>query len=161
MRITRTSAAAATLVAVALTLSACGPEAAVRDEETGEITEASDADVFSIAVGDCMNSAELGSEIETVPTVPCSEPHDTEIYASTTLDDGEWPGDEAITAAADEFCYTEFETFIGMSYDESEIYFQSIGPSEVSWSELEDREILCLAVDEAGGITGTLEGANR
>lgn len=161
MRTTRTSAAALTLAAVALTLTACGPQAPERDAETGEITEASEADVFTLAVGDCLDSAELGEEVETVPTVPCDEPHDTEIFASTQLPDGDFPGDDAVFAAADEFCLPEFESFIGLPYDSSEIYYQPLTPAQVGWEELGDREVLCMAVDEAGGVTGTLQGANR
>jgi hypothetical protein len=161
MRITRTSAACLAAGALTLTLTACGPQAAERDAETGEITEASEADVFSIAVGDCINSAELGTEVETVPTVPCDEPHDTEIYGSTFLPDGEYPGDDAIVELANEYCLPEFASFIGLDYDSSEIYYQPLTPSQMSWDEADDREVLCLAVDEAGGLTGTLEGANR
>lgn len=161
MRITRTSAACLAAGALALTLTACGPQAAERDAETGEITEASEADVFSIKVGDCISSAELGTEVETVPTVPCDEPHDTEIYGSTMLPDGEYPGDEEIVELANAYCLPAFETFIGLDYDSSEIYYQPLTPSQMSWDEADDREVLCLAVDEAGGLTGTLEGANR
>ena len=64
-------AAAAVLAgATALLLSACGPEAAQRDEASGEVTAASDADVFSVQVGDCLDMAKIASaaEVETVPT---------------------------------------------------------------------------------------------
>lgn len=161
MRNTRTSAALLAAGALTLVLAGCGPQAAERDAETGEITEATEADVFSITVGDCINSADLGTEVETVPTVPCDEPHDTEIFASTKLPDGEFPGDDAIMEMANEYCLPAFETFIGLDYDSSEIYYQPLTPSQLSWDEADDREVLCMAVDEAGGLTGTLEGANR
>ncbi|WP_182112802.1 MULTISPECIES: septum formation family protein [unclassified Actinotalea] len=161
MRLAR-SAAAVALAVTALALTGCGPDEPVRDEETGEITESSESDVFALQVGDCMNSGELAEEVESVPTVPCSEPHDSEIFASTELEDGDYPGDDAIFDLADEFCLAEFETFIGVPYDESEIYYQPLAPSEMGWNELDDREVLCIALDETeGGITGSLEGAAR
>ncbi len=161
MRITRSAAAAAAAATVLITLTACGPQAPERDAETGEITEATEADVFSLRVGDCLNSAELATEVETVPTVPCDEPHDTEIFGSTMLPDGDFPGNDAVETAAHDYCLPEFERFIGLPYDSSEIYYQPFMPSEESWNGADDREVLCLAVDEAGGVTGTLEGANR
>lgn len=162
MRITRSAAAAAAAAAtLLLTLTACGPQAPERDEETGEITEATEADVFSLQVGDCLNSAKLAEEVETVPTVPCAEAHDTEIYAATVLPEGDFPGDEEILVAADEYCLPAFETFIGLPYDSSAIYYQPLTPTQAGWETADDREILCMAVDEAGGLTATLEGANR
>ncbi len=82
-------------VALALTASGCGaildeisgPADAQRDEPGGEVTEASDADVFSVQVGDCIVSSKLddADQVESVPVVPCSEPHDAEVYAETEL----------------------------------------------------------------------------
>ena len=37
-------------------------------------------------------------DVESVPVVPCSEPHDAEVYAETELPEGDYPGDEAIQA---------------------------------------------------------------
>lgn len=161
MRLARPAAVVA-LVVTAFTLSACGPDAPVRDEETGEITEASEADVFALKVGDCIDSAALTGEVESVPTVPCSEPHDSEIFASTQLADGDYPGDDAVFELADEYCLAEFQTFIGISYDESEIYYQPLAPSQGSWDGMDDREVLCIALDQSeAGVTGTMKGAAR
>ncbi|MDQ2697419.1 MAG: hypothetical protein M3Y46_01355, partial [Actinomycetota bacterium] len=55
----------------------------VRDAETGEVTEeVENGDVFSIRVGDCLNTADLDAtdEISDVPIVPCDQPHDDEVY---------------------------------------------------------------------------------
>ncbi|PRX92558.1 septum formation family protein [Allonocardiopsis opalescens] len=127
--------------------------------DDGAIAESGDADVFSIAVGDCMNDT-TGTEVTEVPVVPCEEPHDNEVYASIMMEDGDYPGDEAVSTQADEGCTAEFETFIGVPYAESEIYLSTLTPTEQSWAS-GDREILCLAYDPAGQTTGTLEGAAR
>jgi hypothetical protein len=169
MRTLLTRAAAPALLALSLVgLSGCAllqPEAepAVRDESSGEIVESSDADVFSLRVGDCMVdtlSDEL-AEVSSVPTVPCSEPHDSEAFASTAMPDGEYPGDDAVIEAADTYCYDEFATFVGMSYDESVLEMSSLFPTQQSWDLDDDREILCLVVSADGQVTGTLAGAAR
>lgn len=140
-----------------LLLSACGPEAAQRDEASGEVTAASDADVFSLQVGDCLDMAELASatEVETVPTVPCGDPHDGEVYAETALEGDELPAD--VEDQADAFCYDAFEPFIGMTYEESAVDFTYFTPSEGSWGQ-GDRAVQCIVV-VAEPTTGTLEGA--
>jgi hypothetical protein len=73
----------------ALTLSGCSaisdlfPEEAARDADTQEISEAGEADVFSLAIGDCFNDQEA-EEISSVPALPCTEPHDYEAYTPST-----------------------------------------------------------------------------
>lgn len=163
-RVTSTLLLAAALVG----LTGCGllepaADPAVRDEASGEIVESSEADVFSLKVGDCLNQTvtEEVEEVSSVPTVPCGEPHDSEAYARTDLPEGDYPGDEAVAEAADSFCYDEFATFVGMSYDESVLELASFFPTQVSWDQNEDREILCFVSSPDGQVTGTLAGAQR
>ena len=101
------------------------------------------------------------TEVETVATVPCAEPHDTEVYAAMDVAGDEFPGDEEIDLQADEFCAGEFTGFVGTDPAVSEIFYSYFMPSEASWNGLDDREILCLVVDLEGGVTGTMAGANR
>lgn len=78
-----------------------------------------DSDVFTVAVGDCLNDDGVEGEISSVPKIDCSEPHDSEAYASFDLADGEYPGEDAIYAEADSGCESRFEAFVGISYAES------------------------------------------
>lgn len=165
MRRTHRFVVGLTAVTVAtLALSGCsllGGNDPERDEDSGEITEASDSDVFALRVGDCLDSAALGDVVETVPVVPCDEPHDSEVFASTQLADGDYPGDEAVATQADEYCYAQFSQFVGMSYEDSALDFLPMYPLQEGWEQLDDREVLCLVVDLDGGVTGTLKGAAR
>ena len=67
-------------------------------DESGVATEDNDnADAFTIAVGDCLNdSSIINQEVTTIPLVTCDKPHDTEVVASILVEDGEFPGDDAI-----------------------------------------------------------------
>lgn len=133
-----------------------------RDATTGEVTQAQpNADAFQMRVGDCINSSELmGEETATVPLVPCADPHEDEVYYAFDLADGEFPGGDAIDAAAEESCSPQFDAFIGTSYAESVLDWYSFYPTVGSWDE-GDREVLCLAYDPAGTVTGTLAGVAR
>lgn len=149
-----------------LALSGCsmfgGPEDPKRDDESGEIVEAAEADAFAIRIGDCLNYGDSeATEVETVATVPCGEPHDTEVYAAMDVAGDEFPGMDELELQADEFCAAEFTTFVGTDPAVSEIFFSYFTPTEMSWNQIDDREILCMVVDLEGGVTGTMGGSNR
>lgn len=135
-------------------------EKPVRDAETQEITEAGQADVFSIKVGDCLNEAS-GDTVSDVPVVPCAEPHDEEAYFEGTLEGEEFPGDEQVQIKADEICYGAFEPFAGISYEESELDYYPYTPTEIGWNEAGDRVVSCIIYDPAAQTTGSLAGAAR
>ncbi|MBO1753103.1 septum formation family protein [Actinotalea sp. BY-33] len=118
--------------------------------------------VFDLEVGDCMNSPDVADEeLSSVSTVPCDEPHDAEAYAAMMFEDGDFPGLQGVVSASEAYCLDEFETFIGLPYDASELGVTSIYPTQDSWDRLDDREVLCLVIDEQGDVTGSLEGAQR
>lgn len=137
-----------------LPVSAPEPE---RDATTQEIVEESQADVFALRVGDCLNTVEE-EEVSEVPVVPCGEPHDEEIYFDFTLDDGDFPGDDAVLESADSGCFAEFEPFVGMAYESSTLDFYAYRPTAESWAQ-GDRVVSCVIWDPAGPVTGTLAGA--
>ena len=157
---------AAAALTVALPLAGCSAvldllpvdaPAPERDETTQEIVEESQADVFALRVGDCMNTVEE-EVVSEVPVVPCGEPHDEEIYFDFTLDEGEFPGDDAVLEASESGCYAEFEPFVGLAYESSTLDFYAYRPTAESWAQ-GDRVVSCVIWDPAGAVTGTLAGA--
>ncbi|MDT9594112.1 septum formation family protein [Nocardioides zeae] len=158
----RTIAAAGFALLAATTLAGCGSdEEATRDADTNEVTEAGEADVFSLALGDCIDDDGLGNEVSDVAAVPCAEPHDNEVFHVVEMEGDDWPGDEAVEAAVEEGCVGEFETFVGVAYMDSELDIFPLTPTQGSWEQGDDREILCLIYDPAGPVEGSLEGAAR
>jgi hypothetical protein len=118
------------------------------------------ADVFSIKVGDCLNDASATGTVTTAPIVPCSQPHDSEAYKSITMKDGAFPGADAVTTQADAGCAAAFPDFIGVAYDNSSLKISYYFPTKDSWAN-GDREILCTVYDDGVKTTGTLKGAAR
>ncbi len=156
--------AVATAAVAALLLSGCslinsltGGE--TRDD-TGTIVEGGTTDVFALAVGDCIGASTGTGEVSDVPTVPCAEPHDDEVYADFPLADGDYPGEDAIFEQADQGCYDAFAPFVGIAYEDSTLDFSYYYPTSGSWAQ-GDRLISCLIFDPAGQTTGSLEGAAR
>ncbi len=131
----------------------------IRDDD-GVIIEANPStDPFALVVGDCLDDGEVaadaGTEVQSLPTVPCDGPHDSEVIASITLRGTAYPGADAITAEADASCIAALEERVAMPYLETPYDVSYYAPTEQSWSE-GDREILCVAYDPAGPLTGPL-----
>lgn len=130
-------------------------------DDSGEVVEGNDStNVFTLQVGDCLNDATASETVETIPTVPCSEPHDSEIYASIIMSGDTYPGQDAVIAEANEACLDAFAGFVGIAYADSQYFYSYYFPTEGSWSN-GDREILCTLYDETGQITGSLENIGR
>ena len=123
----------------------------VRDE-TGEITEGGEVGAFRVRLGDCMVDPGEGM-IESVEAVPCADPHDLEIYHAFNLvgSSADYPSD--MDMQADNGCYNAFEPFVGKSYESSVYDYMIITPTEQSWKELDDREVLCALTSYDGQAT--------
>ena len=118
------------------------------------------SNVFTLEVGDCFNGDYEGGA-RAVTFVDCAEPHESEVYASIMMDDGDFPGKDAVLAQADTDCHAEYGSFVGLSWEESVLNFGILFPSAESWA-LSDREILCIIYDPARTLTsGSLAGAAR
>lgn len=155
-------ASAATLLGV-VALAACGPlvppDQPIRDDDGVIIEPNPSTDPFALVVGDCLDdgdvAAEAGTEVQTLPTVPCDEPHDSEVIASITLRGTAYPGESAITAEADRACIEALERLVQQPYLETPYDVSYYAPTELSWAG-GDREVLCVAYDPAGPLTGPL-----
>lgn len=155
----RVPVALAAIVSVALVgLSACSD--AERDADTDEIVGAGTESAFSLRVGDCFNDPS-GDDVADVEALPCSEPHDNEVYHLFDLPDGDFPGEDAVMGLADEGCAAEFDGFVGAAYADSELDFYHLTPTNDTWNQMSDREVVCLIWDPAGPTTGSLKGAAR
>ncbi|GAA2649881.1 DUF4190 domain-containing protein [Streptomyces vastus] len=115
---------------------------------------------FSVDKGECFDTPEgsLEGVAYDVDKVPCADKHDGEVFANFQTDGGSYPGDAAITEAADEKCYTLQAAYAMDSWavpDNVDIYYFT--PTSQSW-DLGDREISCFFgnKDPSAGLTGSL-----
>ena len=125
--------------------------------------QAEPADPFAMEIGDCFNDTDMGvNEVTEVPGLPCSSPHDNEVYALFDLPPGDFPGDEQVDAQASMGCYERFEGAIGRSYEDSEIDYIAMYPTEDSCTRIDDRDVVCIAFHmEYEKLTGTVLGSGR
>lgn len=141
-------------VAIAAMLSGC----AVLGTDSGVSASTGD-DVFTLAIGHCLDDASASGEVTTVPIVDCAEPHDSEVFARTEASGDEFPGADALDAELVAFCQGDaFTDFVGIPYLDSVYVTGGYYPTAASWAR-GDRELLCTIRAEGEKVTGTLEGA--
>ena len=129
-------------------------------DETGAIIGEGAVGAFEMRVGDCFDdgSTFTSNEVDSVPGVPCSQPHDNEVYAVFDVTAASFPG-EAIAEMAHEGCLERFETFVGKDYESSSLDIATLYPSQESWQRQNDREVICAVYDmEAEKLTGSVKG---
>ena len=117
--------------------------------------------VFDLGLGDCYNDDPVGEEIASVDKVPCSEPHDQEIYFQYSLSGGLYPGFDAVLEEAAGECYNQFAGFVGLAYEQSDLDVFMITPTSQSWED-GDRVVFCaLYALDLSKLTGSMRGAAR
>jgi hypothetical protein len=90
--------------------------------------------------------------------VPCTEPHDNEVYATFDVDYESFPGDDVMAEHAFDECLARFEGFVGTVYEESTLDITTLYPSSQSWSRQGDREVICAVYDmNLDKLTGSVE----
>lgn len=146
-------------VFAALVLAAgCGD---ARRDGSGAIETAGALDAFEMRPGDCFDDSFFDAgEVSDLPGVPCGQPHDNEVYATFDVVGDEYPGQDRIDELADQGCLDRFAAAIGAPYEESVLVFTTLTPSEGSWSERNDREVVCVAYHmELEKLTGSVLGS--
>jgi len=119
----------------------------------------SDKSAFDLEVGDCFDDPSSFEEVESVPIKECADPHDNEVYANSTMSGTSWPGVAAVEEFADEACYTEFERYVGIAYEDSLLEFGWLVPTEASWAEVDDRTVTCIVYNlDLSKMTGSMQG---
>ena len=115
-----------------------------------------------LAVGDCLPYVDYTDvdQIYELPVVPCDQPHTDEVFYIFEVEDGEFPGDSALQETAWDGCLAQFESFVGLTYEQSELDFYSYQPTKGSWNRADDRAIQCI-VYSYEDVTGSLQGAAR
>src|SRR5262245_9544180 len=83
-------------------------------DSSGAIISEGNVSAFAMRVGDCFDDGDTFSseEVDGVAGVPCSKPHDNEVYAVFNLTTSTFPGDQ-IGELSQQGCVERFEAFVG------------------------------------------------
>ncbi|WP_369171926.1 septum formation family protein [Streptomyces sp. R28] len=132
---------------------------AVDSAKDGAKKVARQRSVFSLEIGDCYNPNTKGEGEEVlVEIVPCAEGHTGQVVADFKIDDkASYPGDDAISAIADERCPVEAGKFAPDTWALPKgvaIFYYT--PTKESWAT-GDRAVTCTYNKESGTFTGSLD----
>lgn len=117
--------------------------------------------LVELAIGDCLDQAKLeDGDTATDPFVDCEKPHDLEVFAELTVEDGSYPAVEKLVRFASRECATEFTSFVGLDFGISALDFLYYYPTESSWAN-GDRGVDCVVFDPTKRTSGTLADAKR
>lgn len=151
------------MLLLALLVAGCGN--GVERDESGAIVGEGALSPFELEVGDCFNDPEGGEElIDRVAAVPCSAPHDNEVFHLADYPAGAeapFPGQEELDRFAAQQCEAAFGSYVGVAYASSRFVMAPVQPTEESWAE-GDRELICILFDpDLNKLEGSRRGANE
>ena len=132
-------------------------------DETGAIVDEGSLDAFAMRVGDCFDDgstfADDSPEVNSVAGVPCSNPHDNEVYAVFDVNVASFPAGDEMARMAFESCKQRFSSFVGKDYESSALDIATLYPTLDSWNQQNDREVVCAVYDVAAAkLTGSMKG---
>jgi hypothetical protein len=151
------------LASVLLIAAGCGDDLQSDEttrDEAGEVVGEGDVGALSLAVGDCIEAAAVG-QVNEVPVVPCTDPHESEVVALFDLPEGDFPGAVEVSSIAEEECIGPlFADYVGIDYQASKYGFAYLAPTQETWDGLDDREVVCLVGDPtSASLTGSVKGS--
>lgn len=127
----------------------------------------------SLAVGSCYNdSAVTGATVPPLPSgattadssvtlVSCDQPHAFEVYGVRTDDTGSevaYPGEAALSDAAQKACDDAFLTYTGLPYEASALETQIVYPSAGGWTQGFRNDICSLYDPSSATVRGSQKG---
>lgn len=138
------------MISVALLVTGCGAantDDTTRDDD-GTVVEGGDLGVLAMTVGDCFDDpdelvvGEGSTEVDSVGAIPCTDPHDNQVFAIFDMPDGVYLGETVVSNNAFDSCVERFEDAVGEAYESSPLAVFPLYPTEAGW-DAGDREVVC------------------
>ncbi|WP_040633203.1 septum formation family protein [Mycolicibacterium phlei] len=109
----------------------------------------------SIGVGDCLREIPGDTRVLTVRTVDCGENHAGEVFAVLEMPAGDFPGQAAIDAYAEQ-CSPALAAYSPQAMTDDSVQMYVLYPTEETWAQ-GDRAVTCIATldpPRAGSLRG-------
>lgn len=118
-------------------------------------------DFFYLKVGDCFDIPDDQNGVALLYS-SCDVPHLYEAYSVEVMPGDEYPGDDAVIEYAKEMCTNAFQGYVGSSPGTSVFRISYIYPTEGTWTNMNDREIMCALEPRDGTpVTGSARDSRR
>lgn len=149
------------MVGLVAALSGCG----VVHRDKKSVKEIS---VLDVKPGECFTApGDVKTELSTLNSVACTDPHTQESYASVSYakTDGTttstYPGADALTNFAQGSCAQKFQTYVGVNYLDSKLFFTFLLPSARGWEQDGDRSVVCFVTTTGATLTYSVKGKKQ
>lgn len=131
------------------------------ESDTPEVQGPDNTGIMFVEVGDCLaeDLADAPDRVEKAGIVPCDTPHRSELYHREELSGSSYPGESEVQDQANEICIDQFETFVGLSFESSELNIIPLYPIAEGWDN-GDHAVDCY-VTAPDDVTGTLRDSRR
>ncbi len=125
----------------------------------GSITHQGSFSPVNLRTGDCFLTPPLVQgqplEIRNVTVLPCSTPHNAQVFDVLTTRDTTYPGESALLQEALHDCVAPAQSYLGKP--SATLNLVSFVPDTRLW-DLGNRKETCVLVDSTGDITGDIRG---
>lgn len=103
--------------------------------------------IADVTVGTCFNDPKDFDYTRPLIALPCDVPHANEVFALVESElEGEYPGDNALYFDGIDQCRPEFESYVGLPYENSVLDIFVFFPTEADWNR-GDHTLTCLVFD--------------
>jgi hypothetical protein len=109
--------------------------------------------IESLRPGDCFSGVD-GDRLRSVTAHPCAEPHEAQLAALVTLDEGPFPGVEEASVQAEDACVDKVDALVAADVTEELDLLYLLPDSSFAWNA--DRTVHCIFVAVDGEMTGSV-----
>jgi len=110
-----------------------------------------------LQVGDCLNDLTNSTDVSSLPSVDCAQPHEGEVFAVFDLPPGPYPGAAGVDDLVSKGCNARLAEYSPGAPSDDAVGLFSVYPLEQNW-ERGDREVVCIAKATSGTTTGSIKG---
>jgi hypothetical protein len=110
-----------------------------------------------LQVGDCLNDLTNSTDVSSLPSVPCAQPHEGEVFAVFDLPPGPYPGAAGVDDLVSKGCNARLAQYSPSAPSDDAVGLFSVYPLEQNWNR-DDREVVCIARATSGTTTGSIKG---
>lgn len=109
--------------------------------------------------GPCFDVQAEGGVLTDWTEVSCDGPRQVEVTFAAGFEDGPFPGDQYLVESAEDTCLNAFETYVGISPEQSRYDYDFLLPTEEMWDGGRRNGICLVVADDGSTLTGLVKGS--
>jgi hypothetical protein len=123
-------------------------------DENGVVARKGDVKVDKLRIGDCLENWSTSTSVNTVIVVPCTQPHNAEVFHTFELAGKDYPGDGIVREQSTSTCIETSKTAVKPD-DLKNAKVALLKPVPISWKR-GLHGVTCLTVQNSGSISRSI-----